>query len=673
MNLQEIRRTLDIFKAAGIFEIRTVKSPILSGYFNSVDKAIECISSRPEETWYFVLNEIDENCFSREQSGKVIAKPKNTTSDKEIVGRDWILIDADPRRISNVSSTAEEKNKSKCTIGRVYKYLNELGFEKPVVADSGNGYHLLYRISSDNEQYDANLVKNFLLALDMLFTDEFVSIDTAVFNASRITKLYGVMATKGANTADRPHRQSKILRVPEEIKKTRLALIEKVADTLPKPEPKQYNAPRYGETFDARQFINKQGIKIAREVSTEHGIKFVLDECVFDSNHKSPDAAIFLRNDGAIGYKCFHNSCSQYQWHDVRLKFEPQAYDNKQFAANKPSPNYNNSAYEPVKVKIEPNGNDEPKFYTTAQIKALKTPPQTFVRTGITQFDKITRGLCKGEVTCVSGLRGGGKSSLLSQICLEAIEQGYRAALYSGELTAQRANEWLELQAAGKDYINSTQYDNFFKVRESCIKPITDWTNEKIYVYNNHYGNEIQALLQSLNECVAQHKIDLVILDNLMALNLASLDPIDKYRQQSLFVELLETFAKANNVHIVFVAHPRKSTGFLRLDDISGSGDITNRVDNAVIVHRVNEDFKRLTQQMFKWNAANPLYLASNVVEICKDRAGGTQDEFIPLYFEKSSKRLRNNEYENKNYSWLKQKSDFVQLKNDETLPFMKG
>jgi RecA-family ATPase len=134
-------------------------------------------------------------------------------------------------------------------------------------------------------------------------------------------------------------------------------------------------------------------------------------------------------------------------------------------------------------------------------------------------------------------------------------------------------------------------------------------------------------------------------------MNIASLD-YDKYQQQSRFVERLESLAKQYNVHIIFVAHPRKSTGFLRLDDVSGSNDIVNRVDNAFIMHRVNEDFKRLTKEMFKWKSDNDLYNCDNVIEICKDRDGGVQDEFIPLWFERETKRLKNYVAENTVYQW---------------------
>lgn len=162
--------------------------------------------------------------------------------------------------------------------------------------------------------------------------------------------------------------------------------------------------------------------------------------------------------------------------------------------------------------------------------------------------------------------------------------------------------------------------------------------------------------MTQIRKCVTEHKVDLVILDNMMALNLMTMGN-DKYQQQSHFVECLENFAKEANIHILFVAHPRKSTGFLRLDDVSGSNDIVNRVDNAFILHRVNEDFKRLSKEMFKWKLDNPLYSCTNVIEICKDRDGGVQDEFIPLYFETSTKRLRNSPGEFKEYDWMENKT----------------
>jgi hypothetical protein len=57
-------------------------------------------------------------------------------------------------------------------------------------------------------------MERLLKRLDARFSDSRVKIDTTVSNAARITKLYGTVARKGADTPDRPHRLSRIMEVP---------------------------------------------------------------------------------------------------------------------------------------------------------------------------------------------------------------------------------------------------------------------------------------------------------------------------------------------------------------------------------------------------------------------------------------------------------------------------
>ena len=57
---------------------------------------------------------------------------------------------------------------------------------------------------------------------------------------------------------------------------------------------------------------------------------------------------------------------------------------------------------------------------------------------------------------------------------------------------------------------------------------------------------------------------------------------------------------------------------------------------------------------MFHWSKEHYLYDCSNVIEICKDRDGGAQDVFVPLWFERETKRLKNGPVDNTVYSWEK-------------------
>ena len=94
---------------------------------------------------------------------------------------------------------------------------SELSFPAPVLCSSGNGFHLHYQIDLPADDESRDMVKNCLRALAAKFDDDAVTIDTKVFNAARICKLYGTMARKGDHTDHRPHRMSEILEAPEQL------------------------------------------------------------------------------------------------------------------------------------------------------------------------------------------------------------------------------------------------------------------------------------------------------------------------------------------------------------------------------------------------------------------------------------------------------------------------
>src|SRR5262249_11210167 len=135
-----------------------------------------------------------------------------TTNDNNILCRRWLPIDADPRRPSGISSTDAEKAKALEVVLAIRYYLNGLGWPAPILADSGNGYHLLYRL--DLPVNDGGLVERTLKALAVRFDTDAVALDQKVFNPARIWKLYGTTSCKGDSTSDRPHRQSRIVEVP---------------------------------------------------------------------------------------------------------------------------------------------------------------------------------------------------------------------------------------------------------------------------------------------------------------------------------------------------------------------------------------------------------------------------------------------------------------------------
>lgn len=660
IDINQLTKALNVLKPDGLpFELRILKNPkkTLSGYFNDVETAVTELANQNlrEANVFFTLNDIKDGVSDRRQKNRFIV-PENTTSDTDVQGYRWLLVDLDPERATGTSSTDEQLDQAKAKARTVFRFLKDQGFEDPVIAMSGNGVHLLYRIHVAT-QCESDIEKC-LKALDLLFSDDEVKIDTANYNPSRICKMYGTLAQKGTGTPERPHRMAYLMSVPDPVNVTDIAYVRKVGDMLPKKEsPQKYNDynPR---KFDVVEWMDKHGLRYTEKAAGDY-TKYILDACPFDSSHKSPDSMITVGSSGAIGFKCLHNSCQHRTWKDVRLMFEPDAYDhdddderiNAGWRQHKLHNRDKDIHYEDLEDEIP----EEPMFLTAKDILAMPKETEDFIRSGIEGIDNRMRGLKKGAVTVLSGLRGGSKSTLLTGIALSAIEDGHNVIVYSGELTSRNFMKWLYLQAAGKAHTKqSKEWANYYYVEPETEKKIAEWLDDRFLLYNNDYGNSFTKLYQRLREQIAKHKTDLLILDNLMTLDIHELDR-DQWTQQKVFIQMLCQMAKKTVTHIIFVAHPRKASGFLRLQDVSGTNDLVNAVDNAFIVHRNNNDFKKLSGEMFKWKADNPIYKGTNIIEIAKDRDMGYQDVFIPLWYEKESKRLRNTDSEMISYGWDKE------------------
>lgn len=654
----EMRKAISIIKSGceltKLFEIRMFdgRKGATVGYFKNIDTMFSCLSKErlDGKNIYIVLNEIKEDCYARRASDCFIYG-EHSTSDNDISARQWILIDLDPVRSSDVSATNEQVLKAKAKAEKVYKYLAQQGFSEPVIGFSGNGYHLLYNVRLMNSKESTETVENLLKVLDMLFSDDEIKIDTANKNAARICKLYGTLAQKGRNTAERPHRMSKILRCPEKIVPVNIEYLRKVANDYPKEpdRPQGYNNYN-GERFDIEEWMQRYGLHY-RTASWSDGTKYLLDHCPFDESHKGKDAMIFRRNNGAICFHCFHDSCQGKTWKDVRMLFEPTAYEKKwQEQDRRMYGHYNRNRELPKPEPLRPT-EDNPIWYTPMTIFNMPKEEVHYIKTGYEGIDEKLYGLKKKAISVLTGLRSAGKSTWLDGMMLNAIQDGNRVGCYSGELDEKNFMRWMIRQAAGKSGVEAGRYEGQWNVPVENAKAISEWMEGKFYLYNNHHGNNYQLIHEEIRKKIETDKLDLVVIDNLMALDIENL-ALQKLDAQKNFVLALKRLAVETDVHILFVAHPRKTVSFLRLEDISGSGDLANAVDNAFLIHRNNEDFRIRSKEMFKWKDDHVAYTGTNVIEVAKDRESGTQDWFIPLWYETETKRMKNSLTENVIYGW---------------------
>lgn len=666
MNEYTLRQWYDVFKDnKELVEIRILDPETkrsYSGYFTDIETILREIKRYEKCNLYFTLNVIDPACYSREQHDKISTRPKSTTSDNEILARKWCLIDIDCEKPSDTNSTDEEKELAKQVVNNVYKFLRDEGFEQPVICDSANGFHLLYKQAMISNNENTETMKNFLKVLDMYFSTDKVKIDCSTFNPSRICKLYGVISRKGSDTKERPQRESKFVRVPQEVKVTPNEYFEKVASYLPKPEIKDRSNNYGANSFDLDEFISKHGIKVRNIVETRDFTKYVLEECPFNSSHRAPDSAVFKMRDGSYGFKCLHNSDRDYTFRDFRLHYDANAYERK-YA----EPHRTFRPFQKEKTPIVLQDNDENKgnvWQCLSEIEDEDRSKIVSIPSGIAQYDKECCGFDKPSLNVWSGNNGSAKSTLLNQIAINAVNQGFKVAIYSGELRGKKMKRWLLFQAAGKQYNKKSNYNDYDYYTPNNVKEkIVEWLQGKLYNYNTKYSHNIEQVCLEVEKLVKEQQIDMLLMDNLSCLDIDELEG-GINEQQKAAIKMLLRLTERLEIATHLVIHPKKSEMYLRKNDISGAKTLTDLADNVLFVHRWNQDTQKAAKEFMPTKVYEELCLsgATNIVEVIKQREFGEAEGHIyKLYFEPESRRLKNSIAEHVVYGWASDEPNQVQ------------
>lgn len=260
------------------------------------------------------------------------AKAQNTTKDRDVPSYRYLLVDFDPVREPNTSSTDEEKAGAWNTVTAVRKYLTERGWPEPFVADSGNGFHLLYRVNLPVTPEAVATMRHCLAALDAKFSNESCKVDTTTYNPARITKLYGTISRKGENTADRPHRRSQLM-LEGGIKKE-LVPAQLLADLASEATMKEKIFTRTGSEPEGTaeeklawllNWLDTEGVDHSSPHKRDDGSWVVFVSCPWKANHSIDsgvtETAVFATSAG-FGFDCRHDHCAEKHWGDFRRAIE---------------------------------------------------------------------------------------------------------------------------------------------------------------------------------------------------------------------------------------------------------------------------------------------------------------------------------------------------------------
>ncbi|HNX82182.1 MAG TPA: bifunctional DNA primase/helicase [Candidatus Omnitrophota bacterium] len=262
----------------------------------------------------------------------------------------------------------------------------------------------------------------------------------------------------------------------------------------------------------------------------------------------------------------------------------------------------------------------------------------------IKPLDKIIGGMYDGDISVWTGKRAEGKSAMINQLAVSAVNQGINVCMYSGEVPRDRLKYQLMLCAAG--YLNVTEITDRRTGRDSYIvnpdiEPIIDaWLNEKLWIYDNEQIeiDERESIINLFTAAFRRYDCRLFIVDNLMTVNIEGRAG-DMLQSQANFVIKLRKFAAKYNVHVFCVAHPRKGS-IDDGDDVAGLGIIPNAACNLFAMRKC-DDKKRAELD------------CDAILTVMKNRAYGDLGE-IKLKYDTRSHRFFAPYAESETLSWEK-------------------
>jgi len=281
----------------------------------------------------------------------------------------------------------------------------------------------------------------------------------------------------------------------------------------------------------------------------------------------------------------------------------------------------------------------------------LSTMPR--VRTGVDELDRVLGGgIYYGQVCLLSGKRGEGKSTFMSQMFADALDQDVNSFVYSGELRNADFKRCLNYQLAGINHMNvrTNEFnEEEWYLEKDVSQRISRWYKGRAFIYDTDSisGDDKIDILGTIKRVVTQNAVRFVCIDNLMTAMDIYAEKDDLYNAQGKFVGELKNIARKYNIAIVLVAHQRKSgkdqvqTDAFDNDTVSGSADVTNKVDIVINYSRAKEEDQH-----------------DSNIQVGKNRLVGTLrrgDNAIKMVYSPRTKRVYSFRSLDKRYGWEKE------------------
>ena len=577
----------------------------VSGYFDDEDRfvaALASVTGKDCEAVYVTLNPVKRDLLARADN-RLVNKVKSTSSDADVVRRTHLLIDVDPCRPSGVSATDTERMAAIRVRDQISAFLSDLWGVDPVyVAMTGNGGALVYRIDLPNDAESLTIVCGVLKSLATQFDDPEVAIDQTVANAARITKVIGTIAAKGDDTpsvgrrwrratAEFPDRAGVVTREKLQMIASLSAPIERPStevEAVDEDDVVLGRASNHGvRTWTVSDLLAENGI-VTREVTKSYGTIYELDRCLTSTDHADGAAIVELSN-GALAYRCHHNSCADSSWADARFALGLPTHETAGMTDSRPSDHVSTqartSASRPVLTRVSDVELEEVKWLVPGRIPL-------------------------GKIALLEGDPGLGKSTLLVDIAARATTGSPMPDGTHGDLAGPTNAIILSAEDGAGDTIRPRLEAAGADLRRAYILEAVESASTHLSRADHPVVPDRRppTLLDvdALRRAIIDVGAKLVTIDPLMAF-LPSQS--DSHRDQDVRRVLapLKDLAEETGAAIVLVRHLNKSQGGSAIYRGGGSIGIIGAARVGLVVAKDPDDAERRVLAVTKNNLAKEM------------------------------------------------------------------
>ncbi len=259
---------------------------------------------------YVTVNPVATEYYS--ENSTQFEKRTKAVRDNNIQRYEYVFVDIDPVRPSGESASDEEKQAAMDVGDALIEFCKQLGWPEPIIVDSGNGIHVYWLVNLSNTKKIRNLMRRVLEIFDFRHSTDKARIDTKVYNASRITRITGILNRKGKNTAERPWRLSRIISIPDSLEEVPLEKLEALVAEYAPPSDAPKTSTFTSLSQEELQALLEEKVGIKAIIPYKGGTLFRLKKCIMNDAHENaPDLYVILWPDGGITAKCFHDSCKK--------------------------------------------------------------------------------------------------------------------------------------------------------------------------------------------------------------------------------------------------------------------------------------------------------------------------------------------------------------------------